>query len=228
MTKPTAKTFQSVLERDGTQLNWVIIRVPLDVKKLWGTRGNLRVKGEINGFAFRTSLFPTGEGRHIMIVNKRMQAGAGVRAGVRARFRLEPDKEERIAAIPGELKTVLAEDKSLGRWYDRLNYSIRKEVRDWIEQVKSPEARVRRAQQIAERLLATMEAEQELPPILRVAFAHDARAATGWQQMSVSRRRRHLLGIFYYRSPEARTRRVAKAVEDAAQVAARNRRGPSL
>jgi uncharacterized protein YdeI (YjbR/CyaY-like superfamily) len=228
MTKPTTKTFQSVLERDGTRLNWVIIRVPLDVKKLWGTRGNLRVKGEINGFAFRTSLFPTGEGRHIMIVNKRMQAGAGVRAGVRARFRLEPDKEERIAAIPGELKTVLAEDKSLGRWYDRLNYSIRKEVRDWIEQVKSPEARVRRAQQIAERLLATMEAEQELPPILRVAFAHDARAATGWQQMSVSRRRRHLLGIFYYRNPEARTRRVAKAVEDAAQVAARNRRGPEL
>jgi uncharacterized protein YdeI (YjbR/CyaY-like superfamily) len=228
MTKPTAKTFQSVLERDGTRLNWVIIRVPLDVKKLWGTRGNLRVKGEINGFAFRTSLFPTGEGRHIMIVNKRMQRGAGVRAGVRARFRLEPDKEERIAAIPGELKTVLAEDKSLGRWYDRLNYSIRKEVRDWIQQVKSPEARVRRAQQIAERLLATMEAEQELPPILRVAFAHDARAATGWQQMSVSRRRRHLLGIFYYRNPEARTRRVAKAVEDAAQVAARNRRGPEL
>ncbi len=228
MTKPTAKTFQSVLERDGTRLNWVIIRVPLDVKKLWGTRGNLRVKGEINGFAFRTSLFPTGEGRHIMIVNKRMQRGAGVRAGVRARFRLEPDKEERIAAIPGELKTVLAEDKSLGRWYDRLNYSIRKEVRDWIQQVKSPEARIRRAQQIAERLLATMEAEQELPPILRVAFAHDARAATGWQQMSVSRRRRHLLGIFYYRNPEARTRRVAKAVEDAAQVAARSRRGPEL
>jgi uncharacterized protein YdeI (YjbR/CyaY-like superfamily) len=228
MTKPTAKTFQSVLERDGTRLNWVIIRVPLDVKKIWGTRGNLRVKGEINGFAFRTSLFPTGEGRHIMIVNKRMQAGAGVRPGILARFRLEPDKEERIAAIPGELKTVLAEDTSLRSWYDRLNYSIRKEVRDWIEQVKSPDARVRRAQQIAERLLATMEAEQELPPILRVAFAHDARAATGWQRMSASRRRRHLLGIFYYRNPEARARRVAKAVEDAAQVAERKRRGPQL
>jgi uncharacterized protein YdeI (YjbR/CyaY-like superfamily) len=224
MSKPTAKTFEAVLERDGTRLNWVIIRVPLDVKKLWGTRGNLRVKGEINGFAFRTSLFPTGEGRHIMIVNKRMQRGAGVRAGVRARFRLEPDKEERIAAIPGELKTVLAEDKSLGRWYDRLNYSIRKEVRDWIQQVKSPEARVRRAQQIAERLLATMEAEQELPPILRVAFAHDARATRGWQQMSASRRRRHLLGIFYYRNPEARARRVAKAVEEAGRVAEARRR----
>src|SRR5215469_3892415 len=176
-----AKTFEAVLERDGTRLNWVIIRVPLDVKKIWGTRGNLRVKGEINGFSFRTSLFPTGTGRHIMIVNKRMQAGGRVRLGALAKFRLEQDKEERIATIPAELKFVLAEDKSLRRWYDRLNYSIHKEVRDCIEQVKSPEARGRRAQQIAERLLATMEAEQELPPILRVAFANDARAANGWQ-----------------------------------------------
>lgn len=223
-----AKTFEAVLERDGTRLNWVIIRVPLDVKKVWGTRGNLRVKGEINGFAFRTSLFPTGKGRHIMIVNKRMQAGARVRPGALARFRLEPDKEERIATIPVELKSLLAEDESLRRWYDRLNYSIRKEVRDWIEQVKSPEARSRRAEQIAERLLATMEAEQELPPILRVAFANDARAADGWQQMSASRRRRHLLGIFYYRNPDARARRVAKVVEDAAQLAQRNRRESQL
>jgi uncharacterized protein YdeI (YjbR/CyaY-like superfamily) len=223
-----AKSFDAVLERDGTRLNWVIIRVPLDVKKVWGTRGNLRVKGEMNGFAFRTSLFPTGKGSHIMIVNKRMQAGAKVRRGALAKFRLEPDKEERIANIPAELKRVLAEDKSLRRWYDQVNYSIRKEVRDWIEQVKSPEARSRRAEQIAERLLATMEAERELPPILRVAFAHDVRAANGWQQMSASRRRRHLLGIFYYRNPEARARRVAKAVEDAAQVAERKRREPQL
>jgi uncharacterized protein YdeI (YjbR/CyaY-like superfamily) len=224
MPKPTAKSFEAILERDGTRLNWVIIRIPLDVLKVWGTRGNLRVKGEINGFAFRTSLFPTGKGGHIMIVNKRMQAGAKVRPGALARFRLEPDTEERVATIPGELKRFLAEDKSLLRWYDQLNYSIRKEVRDWIEQVKSAEARIRRSEQIAERLLETMEAERELPPLLRLAFARNPRAAEGWQQMSVSRRRRHLLGIFYYRTPDARARRIAKVVDDAASVAEKRAR----
>jgi uncharacterized protein YdeI (YjbR/CyaY-like superfamily) len=224
MPKPTAKSFEVILERDGTRLNWVIIRIPLDVLKVWGTRGNLRVKGEINGFAFRTSLFPTGKGGHIMIVNKRMQAGAKVRPGALARFRLEPDTEERVATIPGELKRFLAEDKSLLRWYDQLNYSIRKEVRDWIEQVKSAEARIRRSEQIAERLLETMEAERELPPLLRLAFARNPRAAEGWQQMSVSRRRRHLLGIFYYRTPDARARRIAKVVDDAASVAEKRAR----
>ena len=219
-----AKSFEAVLEKDGTRLNWIIIRVPLDVLKIWGTRGNLRVKGEINGFPFRSALFPTGKGGHILIVNKRMQAGARVRAGAAAQFRLEPDTEERSAKTPSDLKKILAQDKAFRRWYDQLSYSIRKEIQDWIEQVKGDEARVRRAEQIAERLLATMEAEHELPPILRVAFARNPKAAEGWERMSLLRRRRHLLGIFGYRSPEARARRVNQAIEDATRVRATRER----
>ncbi len=221
MAAKSAKLFEAALEHDGTRLNWVIIRVT-EVEKLWGTRGRLAVRGEINGFPFRTSLFPSQQGDHIMIVNKRMQSEAKVRAGGVARFRIEPDTKVRTAPIPPQLKRILAEDKSFLRWYDRLNYSTRKSIGDWIEQVKSGEARARRAEQIAERLLATMEAEQELPPILRVAFAHNARAAEGWQLMSASRRRQHLLGIFYYRTPEARARRLAQAVDDAVGVAERS------
>jgi len=215
----SAKSFSAVLERDGTRLNWVIIRIPLNVAKIWGTRGMLRVKGQINGFAFRTSLFPTGRGSHIMVVNKRMQAGGRVKQGALAQFRLEPDTEERIVTVPAELKRILSEDKSFRLWYDQLGYSTRKEVSQWVGQVKSPEARVRRAEQICERLLATMEAERDLPPILQVAFARNLAAREGWERMSVSRRRGHLLGIFYYRSPEARARRVAKVVDDAARLA---------
>jgi hypothetical protein len=37
--------------------------------------------------------------------------------------------------------------------------------------------------------------------------------------MSPARRRGHLLGIFYYQSPGARERRMAKAIEDAVQLA---------
>ncbi len=66
-----------------------------------------------------------------------------------------------------------------------------------------------------------MEAERELPPTLQVAFVRDPRAREGWERMSPSRRRMHLLGIFYYRNPEARARRVAKVVQDAAELADR-------
>jgi len=118
-----------------------------------------------------------------------------------------------------ELKRALAEDRSLRRWFDKLNYSMRKYIADWIAEVKSAEARTRRAEQFAERLLATMEAERELPPILQIAFAHNPQAREGWERMSPARRRGHLLGIFYYRDPEARGRRVEKALQDAMEIA---------
>jgi uncharacterized protein YdeI (YjbR/CyaY-like superfamily) len=217
MPKMTVKSFQARLERIDSPLKWVMIRIPFDVVKIWGTGGQVKVKGEINGFAFRTSLFPKKHGGHMLLVNKRMQHGAKTAPGAVARFRLEPDSEERIVRVPPELKRAIAEERSLLRWFNGLNYSTRKALIDVIAQVKSAEARTRRADQLAELLLATMEAERELPPILQLAFARNSGAREGWERMSLRRRRGHLLGIFYYRSPDSRARRVAKAVQDAVE-----------
>jgi hypothetical protein len=219
--KPTAKTFKANLERIESRLGWTIIRIPFDVGKVWGTRGQLRVKGEINGFAFRTSLFPARGGGHILLVNKSMQKGGDVRQGMSAQFRLEPDLAERVAIVPPELKRFLKEDASLRKWFEAMNYSTRSEIGKWIVAVRSPEARVRRAEQMAERLLAVMDAEHELPPVLQMAFAREPRALEGWKQMSPSHRRGQLLAIFYYRTPEARARRIDKVLQDACAFAER-------
>lgn len=223
MPKSPAKSFRATLERDGTSLKWVVIHIPFDVPKIWGARAMLKVRGEINGFAFRTSLFPTGKGGHYLLINKRMQAGAHATVGATASFRLEPDTEERVAPIPPGLKKVLSEGRALRRWYGQLNYSTRKYIADWIIDVKSAEARQRRTEQIAERLLAVMEAEQELPPILRVAFTRNPIAYEGWQSMTPAQRRGHLFGIFYYRNPEAQGRRIGQMLEEAAETAQRKR-----
>jgi uncharacterized protein YdeI (YjbR/CyaY-like superfamily) len=219
--KRVAKIFKATLERMASNLGWVIVRIPLDVPKVWGVRGMLKVRGEINGFEFRTSLFPTGKGYHYLLVNKRMQAGACVAAGSTAQFRLEPDLEKRVVTVPPELQRILNEERAFRRWFDQLSYSIRKWICDWVTQVKSPEARVRRSEQVAEQLLSTMEAERELPPVLKLAFARDPRALIGWQRMSPTRRRGNLLAIFYYRSPDARDRRSAKVLEEALAFADR-------
>src|SRR5689334_12825138 len=72
-----SKTFTAVLERSGDRLNWTVIRVPLDLVKILGVRGQLRVRGEINGVAFRTSLFPDGKRPR----DDREQEDAGGRQG---------------------------------------------------------------------------------------------------------------------------------------------------
>jgi len=224
-----AKRFEARLERMRSRLNWIIIHVPFDAAKAWRLRGQIKVKGEINGFAFRTSLFPTREGGHILLVNKRMQKGAHVHEGVVARFQLELDTEKRIATIPGELEQILrqglpSEARALRRWYDKLNCSTRSDIAKWVTEPKRAEASVRRAEQIAERLLAVMEAERQLPPILQVAFARHRQpsAREGWDRMSAARRRGHLFGIYYYRTPDAQGRRIEKMLEDAIALAEKN------
>src|ERR1700674_4799730 len=216
---PGAKRFDARLERLRSRLNWVIVRMPFDAAKVWGMRGLIKVKGEINGFAFRTSLFPTREGWHFLLVNKRMQKGSRAVEGSVARFQIELDSEERTITVPNELKRILSQDRSLRRWYDGLNHSTRSDIAKWITEPKSAEARGRRAEQIAERLLAVMDAERELPPILQVAFARHPRAREGWDRIYVSRRRGHLFGIFYYRTPDARARRIDKMLDDANALA---------
>src|SRR5436190_4421595 len=109
--KPIAKSFSAVLTRTGNKLAWVMVRIPFNSVKIWGTRGYVRVKGEINGFAFRSSAFPTGDGHHMMLVNKQMQTGGRAQAGMEPRFRLVPDREEREAKIPPELDRLLRQSK---------------------------------------------------------------------------------------------------------------------
>src|SRR5260370_7400095 len=84
---------------------------------------------------------------------------------------------------------------------------------DGITSRKTPASRIRHAEQAAEMLLATMEAELDLPPILKLAFARDPRAFKGWQSMTPIQRRNHLLGTFYCPPPESPDRRISKMLE---------------
>jgi uncharacterized protein YdeI (YjbR/CyaY-like superfamily) len=215
----TRQRFRSLLKPDGTNLKWVIAPVPFAPAKVWKTRNRMRVKGTINGFPFRTSLFGSAEKGYVVLVNKSMQKGAEAYAGEMAEFTLEPDLEERTAAVPPELAKVLKQERALARWFEGLSYSYRKYMADDVRKPKSPEVRQRRAEQIAERMMLAMEGEQTLPPILQVAFRRTPKARAGWEAMTPVQRRAQLLGIFYYQSPEARERRAQKAVEEALRVA---------
>jgi len=216
MTTSKIQSFTVLLEPDQTRLRWVIARVPFDPAKAWPVRKGRRVRGEIEGFAFRTTLFPRpGGGEHYLLVNKKMQAAAGVRAGEKARIWLEPDLEEREILLPEELKRELNFDRRLRNWFDGLSDSMRRESGKWADEPKSPASRKKRAEKMAERLMQAMEGEQEPPPVLKAAFQRQPRAREAWFALTPTQRRNHLLGIFYYETAEGRARRAAKAIEEA-------------
>ena len=210
---PRAKRFKAVLERGGQALGWTIARVPFDAREAWEQMVRLRVRGEVNGFGFRTSLFPDARGGFYLLVNRAMQAGAGVAAGDPAQFKLEPDLEPREAELPDELAVLLDEEPGLREWYGALTEYLRREIGKWVMDVKSDAARMRRAEQMAERLLATMEGERELPPAIEAAFRARPKARTGWAKMTPTQRRGELLAVFYYRTVDAQRKRVEKLVQ---------------
>jgi uncharacterized protein YdeI (YjbR/CyaY-like superfamily) len=226
MTAWQAKSFTATLEAAGKPLYWVIARIPLDLRKAWPKWGGRRVLGEINGFAFKTSLFPGAKGQgHTLLVNKQMQAGAGVRAGQRVRIRLEPDFAPPALDLPAELTAALKADKATRRWFEALPPSLRKGIAELVRQPKSPETRRQRALKLTESLMLAMEGEAEVPPILRLAFQSHPQAEQGWNAMTPIQRRNHLFGIFFVQTVDGRQSRAAKAVADALRIA---RKGSGL
>lgn len=215
-----------MLEPDGTRLRWTIARIPFDIKKAWPERRGRRVRGTVNGAPIRTSLFPdpVGEG-HVLLVSRKMQAVIGVRRGNQVTISLEPDMEEREALVPDELQRALKEVPGLRRWYGGLNPTRRRDIGKWVSEPKSTASRKKRAEQIAERLALTMDGERETPPILRAAFQRQQQAEKGWNALTPAQRRNHLLGIFYYRTAEAREKRAQEAIADALRVVRRH--GPA-
>jgi uncharacterized protein YdeI (YjbR/CyaY-like superfamily) len=207
------RRFRAVLEKERG-LGWTIARVPFDPAKAWPKMIRLRVFGEINGATFRTSLFADGDG-YFLLVNRETQKRARVALGDSVEIGLQPDLEPRPAELPDVLETLLDDEAGLREWYGGLSESQRREIGKWVLGVKSEEARICRAQQMAERLLATMQAELELPPVVARALRSRPKARMGWERMTPVQRRSELMGVFYYQTPEARERRVQKLVEAA-------------
>jgi len=121
--------------------------------------------------------------------------------------------------VPAVLKKVLAEDKSLMKFFSSLTYSIQKFIVDSVMDPKSPQARERRAELFAVQMLETLEGERETPPILKAAFMENPKARIGWEKMTPTQRRHTLFSVFYYRNPDSRARRLEKAVQEMLQRA---------
>ncbi len=100
------KRFRVLLERHVTSEATGIV-IPFDVPKVFGTRARVPVRGTINGYAFRGSIFPVGDGTHYMVVRKELREAAGVRGGQTIAVTLERDDEPRTVTPPADLARAL-------------------------------------------------------------------------------------------------------------------------
>jgi uncharacterized protein YdeI (YjbR/CyaY-like superfamily) len=110
----------------------------------------------------------------------------------------------------------------LKRFFDSLSEATRNDFDRFISSVKKEETRLRRIEQTIEHLTEAMEAELDPPPLIKTAFARNAKARQGWELMPQSLRRQYLIDIFRSRFPETRLLHLENALREAAQYAGRH------
>jgi hypothetical protein len=142
--RPGVHLFKTRLESMGEDDAWTVFRMPFSVEKVFGTRARVPIKGTINGFPFRSSLFPMGDGQHFMMVNKEMWEGAKIREGRTVQVVMQEDAGVRTVRLPRDLKTALLRNRTARLHFQDLSYTHKKEYVVWIESAKRPETRARR------------------------------------------------------------------------------------
>ena len=138
-----AKRFRATLNKSETN-EATSINIPFDVEKTYGTRGRVPVRGTINGYPFRSSIFRMGGDCHFMVVNKSMREGAKVKAGDTISVLMERDEEPRVIIPPKDLARALKTNKDAKAAWEKLSYTHQKEYAQAIEEAKKPETRARR------------------------------------------------------------------------------------
>lgn len=138
------KEFTAKLERFEGVGTWIYVDVPFDVEKTYGKSGQVKVKGTVNGKAFRSSLMPHGDGTHFLVVNKKTRDTAQADIGHKVRVVLDIDTEERLVQVPPDFERSLAKNKSAKAAFEKQSFSHKKEYVDWIVSAKKDETRKRR------------------------------------------------------------------------------------
>ena len=140
------QTFKTRLLSRGPGGAWTYLAVPFDVYEAFGSKARIAVLGTINGFPFRNSLMPEGDGTHSMMVSKNLQAGAKAGAGETVRVVLQRDDEERSLEVPPDLKQALKKNQAAAATFAAMTYSQKKEYTDWMSSAKMQSTKAARIQ----------------------------------------------------------------------------------
>ena len=148
------QVFKAILENPDSSMDTAYVSIPFDVEKVYGTKGQVKVKAWFDGAPYRGVLANMGTGCHVILVRKDIRAAIGKNVGDTIRVEIERDTEERVVEIPEQLAKALAKNKKAGNFFDSLSYTNRKEYARWISDAKKDETRTKRLEATVEKLLA--------------------------------------------------------------------------
>jgi Domain of unknown function (DUF1905)/Bacteriocin-protection, YdeI or OmpD-Associated len=140
--------FENRLESDRDAC---FIRVPPEVVAALGRGNRAPVKVTLNNHTYRTTIAVYG-GQHYLGVRREVREAAGIAAGDHLIVALEYDAELRTVDLPEGLRLALEADTEAATAFDRLSYTNKKELAQWVAGAKRAETQRRRMEQAMARL----------------------------------------------------------------------------
>ncbi len=134
--------FDATLSSIGTSS---VVRLPETASKNLPSRGQVAVRGTINGAGFRTVLEPDGNSGHWMRVDDTLQHAAGISAGEAAALDIEVTRDWPEPGVPQDLAAALAAapPEIQDQWHE-ITPMARWEWVRWVNATKNPDTRRRR------------------------------------------------------------------------------------
>jgi hypothetical protein len=122
-----------------------VLRLPKNASARLPSRGQVAVRGRMNGVEFETVLEPDGSGGHWMTVDRKLQRTAGVTAGDAATLDIEPTKDWPEPTVPQDLEAALeAAPQKIQELWGAITPMARWEWVRWVNATRNPDTRQRR------------------------------------------------------------------------------------
>jgi hypothetical protein len=136
--------FNAELKRPEGVGTWTYVDIPKELMATFGNKGQLRVRGTVNGYSFRSSAMPHGDGTHYLVINRVIREAIGAIQGDTVRIILQPDLEERKVTPPEDLAKALDGNQTAKSAFQALSYSHQKQYVEWIESAQQSSTREKR------------------------------------------------------------------------------------
>jgi len=124
-----------------------IMRLPEQASAKLPSRGQVAVRGTINGHEFQTVLEPDGNSGHWMRLDEPLQQVAGIRAGDTVTVEIEPTKDWPEPNVPPDFeKALTAAPQEIQDLWRAITPMARWEWVRWVNATSNPDTRERRVE----------------------------------------------------------------------------------
>jgi hypothetical protein len=125
-------------------VSWTFLTLPKEASAKLPSRGMTSVAGTLNGFAFRATLAPDGQGGHWLKLDRKLREAAGAETGDVVRLEIAPVAEEPEPKVPADLRKALAAAPQARQLWSDITPIARRDWIQWITSAKQAETRARR------------------------------------------------------------------------------------